>query len=745
MFTVVLATRHRMNTTERQFAMNCGRAINKFLPPKHMHGFKVTTFMIALIVILIAPPSFAITVETVMVGDQGNVADTRYPRVGTSSFGSVGYRYQMGKYEITAGQYTAFLNAVAKSDPYGLYNSDMDSNYGPNIKRSGSTNNYTYSVADDWANRPVTFVSWGDAARFANWLSNGQPTTGVQDASTTENGSYALNGATKYWELREIVRSTNATWVIPNEDEWYKAAYYKGGSTNAGYWDYPTRSDMAPTNEFSSTGTNNANFSIWDNGFHSTIGSPYFRTEVGALSGSPGPYGTFDQAGNVWEWTETPYPGSSTRIVRGGSFESGEAGYLHASWYDGGGRLPVYESDDWGFRLAFIGNRPPTANAGPNQTNECAGAQTAVVLNGAGSSDPDGDALTYLWSEGATALGTNAIQSALLSYGIHNVTLSVTDPSGESSSATVTVAIVDTTPPVLTCPTNVTAEFQDEHGATVTYLLTAIDDCQGTVVPGSVPPSGSLFPIGTTAVSCTGTDSVGNADSCAFTVTVLGARGVKSNVLAELIALRASTTLDESFAAKFDDAILHLQNSLDPACWIDEIHLHPKGGNTALNEEKLAANVLRVIMDSKNCPVDPAVLQELINRILKSDRLLAIISIQEAAAAGLNAKKIAEDLAMVAKGDEEAAAGRYANAIEHYRNAWRHTIQLHLKVRLAADGSAHLQFVANNSKSFLIERSKDMVNWVPLGTCTPDAEGNVEFIDSNGGNQPLRFYRAVEQ
>ena len=164
-----------------------------------------------------------------------------------------------------------------------------------------------------------------------------------------------------------------------------------------------------------------------------------------------------------------------------------------------------------------------------------------------------------------------------------------------------------------------------------------------------------------------------------------------------------------------------------------------------MNEEKLAANKLAEIMDSKECPVDPAVLQGFIDRIVKCDRLLAIISIQDAANAGLNAKKVAQDHAMVAKGDREAAAGHYANAIEHYRNAWRHALQLQLQVGLNPDGSTRLQFVGNNSKSYLIEVSTDMVNWVSLGTCTADADGDVEFTDPNVANQPVRFYRAVEQ
>ena len=65
-----------------------------------------------------------ITIDTVKVGDKVNTADT-------TGFGSVAYNYNIGKYEVTAGQYTAFLNAVAKSDTYGLYNPYMNQSYIP--------------------------------------------------------------------------------------------------------------------------------------------------------------------------------------------------------------------------------------------------------------------------------------------------------------------------------------------------------------------------------------------------------------------------------------------------------------------------------------------------------------------------------------------------------------------------------------------------------------------------------------
>src|SRR6478609_5125453 len=117
----------------------------------------------------------AVTIDMVPVGNPGNAPDTRYNSI---SVGSVANAYQIGKYEVTAGQYSEFLNAVAKADPNGLYNTAMGglpNDYGTNIQRTGSSPNYSYSVAADWANRPVNFVSFWDAARFANWLDNGQP------------------------------------------------------------------------------------------------------------------------------------------------------------------------------------------------------------------------------------------------------------------------------------------------------------------------------------------------------------------------------------------------------------------------------------------------------------------------------------------------------------------------------------------------------------------------------------------
>ena len=122
------------------------------------------------------------------------------------------------------------------------------------ITQSGSSGSYTYTTTRN-PNYPVNDVTWGDAARFCNWLTNNQP-TGAEVNGTTETGSYTLNGATSDAALLAVTRNANADYVIPTENEWYKAAYYN--PTNSSYYLYPTQSNSQPSNVLSATETNNA-------------------------------------------------------------------------------------------------------------------------------------------------------------------------------------------------------------------------------------------------------------------------------------------------------------------------------------------------------------------------------------------------------------------------------------------------------------------------------------------------------
>ncbi len=303
------------------------------------------------VVLLAGSAGAAITIDTVRVGNPGNAADT-------TGYGSVGYAYNIGKYEVTAGQYCEFLNAVARTDTYGLYNTGMDydanhNGVGCNIKRNGTPGNYTYSVASDWANRPVNYVSWGDAARFANWLHNGQR-TGDQDLSTAEDGAYRLNGATSVEDLQAVRRSSGWKWAISTENEWYKAAYHKNDGVTGNYFNYSTCSDSAPRNVLETTDPGNS-ATYWDyygigTGDY-TMTHPYFRTEVGEHENSASPYGTYDQGGNVYEWNEDPIYGLAN-VMRGGSFHYYGVDILHAASRNS--CYTIAEDFDIGFRVVEV-------------------------------------------------------------------------------------------------------------------------------------------------------------------------------------------------------------------------------------------------------------------------------------------------------------------------------------------------------------------------------------------------------
>ncbi len=293
----------------------------------------------------------AVTIETVLVGNPGNPDDVVF----NGTYGAVDYEYLIGKFEITAGQYTEFLNAVAATDTYDLHHPRMDYDADPtregcNIKQLGESGSFTYTVDPDWADRPVNYVSWADAARFANWMHNGQP-TGAQDLTTTEDGAYFLNGTPEGNDtaLEDIVREPDAAWAIASEDEWYKAAYHMNDGPTGNYWSNPTGAHGTVSNQLVDPDPGH-NATCRDDQTD-TIGAPYFRTEVGAHENSASPYGTFDQGGNVMEFTEA-VPESDIRRMRGGSWNQG-CSQVSSSQIDD----VMHSSDefaDLGFRLVQL-------------------------------------------------------------------------------------------------------------------------------------------------------------------------------------------------------------------------------------------------------------------------------------------------------------------------------------------------------------------------------------------------------
>lgn len=268
-----------------------------------------------------------IYVRTAPIGSAGNAADT-------TGYGSVAYDYNIGATEVTNGQYSAFLNAVARTDTNGLYTVAMGGSLG-GIARSGVPGAYVYTTISGRANHPVHSVSFWNATRFANWLHNGQP-TGPQSNSTTENGAYTITLAGI--NQNTIARNAGWLWAVPSEDEWYKAAYHQPsaqGGPAGGYWLYPTSTDTLTTAmaNYNSSQTDTTNVRTYAANF----------------------WGAFDMAGNVWEWNETivsTASGPVRRGLRGGSrlsaaedLQSGARGSL----------APLSDGVAWGFRIVRSG------------------------------------------------------------------------------------------------------------------------------------------------------------------------------------------------------------------------------------------------------------------------------------------------------------------------------------------------------------------------------------------------------
>ncbi|MEB2346856.1 MAG: SUMF1/EgtB/PvdO family nonheme iron enzyme [Deltaproteobacteria bacterium] len=284
--------------------------------------------------VLLATPASAVTFEWVTVGDPGNAPDAAENCLGTGC-GAVAHVFEIAKYEVTQAQYVEFLDTKAATDPHGLFNPLMESEEQGGITRSGSAGSYAYATKAGFANKPVNYVSLYDVFRFANWLHHGQ------GSGDTETGAYTITE--QGIEESSIARNPGASFAVPSESEWYKAAYFDGSR----YFDYPAGSDTVIACAAPTAAPNSANCS-------SAVGG---ATDVGSYPGSPSPYGTFDQGGNFFEWNETVVEGDYVPI-HGGGWGSGDFA-LAASSIEG-----AAPATEFGIRIGFRLIRPVPEPAG---------------------------------------------------------------------------------------------------------------------------------------------------------------------------------------------------------------------------------------------------------------------------------------------------------------------------------------------------------------------------------------------
>lgn len=298
-----------------------------------MRRFTLTVLGALALTVVSTANAQSVIPEMTYIGGAGNAADTAVMRDGTTGYGAVNYDYYVGTTEVTNAQYAAFLNSVAKNDTNGLYNAQME-DYG--IIRSGTAGSYVYSITNGLGQRPVVFVSFINAARYCNWLTNGASTS-----ASTETGMYTITADGLF--TRNADAWAAGGYAITSEDEWYKAAYYN--VADGGYTLYATGNTIDQ---------NLANYYV-------TL-SPYnlgHTADTGSYAAEQN--GTYDMTGNAFEWTEAVQKGAF-RTLRGGSFTSNDFGLesLVRTYY----YSPDYESLIVGFRVSSLGVVPePTAYA----------------------------------------------------------------------------------------------------------------------------------------------------------------------------------------------------------------------------------------------------------------------------------------------------------------------------------------------------------------------------------------------
>ena len=162
------------------------------------------------------------------------------------------------------------------------------------------------------------------------------------------------------------------------------------------------------------------------------------------------------------------------------------------------------------FNVTVVDTTAPTVTT-PNQTIEATGPTGAIATFTPTAIDAVDATPTVVCvpESGSTfPLGTTP------------VTCTATDDSNNTSSGSFNVTVVDTTAPTVTTP-NQTIEATGPTGAIATFTPTAIDAVDATPTVVCVPESGSIFPLGTTPVTCTATDDSNNTSSGSFNVTVV--------------------------------------------------------------------------------------------------------------------------------------------------------------------------------------------------------------------------------
>ena len=254
------------------------------------------------------------TIDFVTIGNPGNAADTTGS---PNPAGSVAYTYNIGKYEVSRDMIDKAIGAGALGIQMFVF-SDPDRNT---------------------SNKPAAGISWYEAARFVNYLNISSGSTAAYKFDVSGNFQLWSAGDTGY-TANNLFRNSLAKYFLPNNDEWYKAAF---GSPIGSWYNYPTGSDTPPA---SVSGGKDVDTAVYGQSIIADIDN------AGGLSS----FGTMAQGGNLREWIETSWDlvndsPTENRTIRGGPWYNPVDALSSAQRFS---ENPDLEESRNGFRVAMV-------------------------------------------------------------------------------------------------------------------------------------------------------------------------------------------------------------------------------------------------------------------------------------------------------------------------------------------------------------------------------------------------------
>lgn len=257
---------------------------------------------------------------------------------------------------------------------------------------------------------------------------------------------------------------------------------------------------------------------------------------------------------------------------------------------------------------------PPTTTASttpaPNAAGWSAGPVTVTLTASDNSGGLGVQEVRYSLAGAQTLLAQipgSVATFSISAQGVTTVDYRAVDNAGNQESPKTLSVRIDTTAPQLTLPATLTMNATGPSGATVTYTAAATDNLDPAPRVVCSPVSGTLFPIGTTAVSCTASDVAGNAATGSFSVTVVGAPGQITNLSALVQSFNLPQGIENSLEAKFSNAQATLADGrLAAACslmsaFIKEVQAQAGKSITLAQARQLIA-VANNIKASLDCP-----------------------------------------------------------------------------------------------------------------------------------------------